>query len=124
VNDSAKAVSLSRDLTDYEPDRGLKTIAVAEGAERHWARAKNPDKLYEAIEAKLIEQRKYALWRQSVRPWGGRRQGDSTVALPDSDPGKDEARRWRVKPSVRKELLPDTDPGTLPSHVRLARAAA
>jgi hypothetical protein len=91
------------ELVDYRPERGLKAIAVAEAAEKHFARAKNPEKLYEAVKAKLTEQRKYALWRETVRPHGygpGRGKKESTdrySLLPKTDPGAHVARRWRIR---------------------------
>jgi phage N-6-adenine-methyltransferase len=91
------------ELIHYRPERGLKAIAVAEAAEKHFARAKNPEKLYEAVKAKLTEQRKYALWRETVRPHGygpGRGKKESTdrySLLPKTDPGAHVARRWRIR---------------------------
>ena len=39
-----------------------KYLAVAEAAEKYFARAKDATKLYEAIKAKLGEQRRFVLW--------------------------------------------------------------
>lgn len=50
------------DLAKYDPDKGLKSIAVAEAAEKHYARAKDPEKLYQAIEAKLTAQADFVAW--------------------------------------------------------------
>jgi hypothetical protein len=91
------------ELTDYKPAEGLQAVAVAEAAEKHFARAKDPEKLYLAVEAKLTEQRRYALWRETVRPQHrvpGRAKDDPSERkghLPDTDPGEQVARRWRVK---------------------------
>jgi phage N-6-adenine-methyltransferase len=55
-----------RSLEHYDPEHGLKTIAVAEVAERHFRRAKDATRLMDAVEAKLTEQRRFVLW------WDGR----------------------------------------------------
>jgi hypothetical protein len=48
--------------------------------------------------AKLIEQRRYALWRQTIRPPGRPRNSFSTEGvLPETDSGEQTARRWRLK---------------------------
>lgn len=46
----------------YDPDKGLKKLAVAEAAEKYFARAKDATGLFEAIKAKLTEQRRFVLW--------------------------------------------------------------
>jgi hypothetical protein len=53
-------------LTKYDPARGLKTIAVADAAEKHWARAKDAKKLLEAIRAKLAAQLDFVEWWDQV----------------------------------------------------------
>ena len=50
------------DLTKYDPDKGLKTIAVAEVAEKHYARAKDASKLEAAIRLKLTAQAEFVFW--------------------------------------------------------------
>lgn len=49
-------------LSKYDPDKGLKTIAFAEAAEKHWARAKDATKLEHAIRLKLEAQAEFVLW--------------------------------------------------------------
>lgn len=49
-------------LTKYDPDRGLKTVAAAEAAVKHYARAKDASKLQQAIRAKLEAQAEFVLW--------------------------------------------------------------
>ena len=56
----ARASSTQLDL--YDPARGLKEIAVSEAAERHFARAKDRTKLFQAIEQKLKAIREFVLW--------------------------------------------------------------
>jgi len=34
---------------DYDPEKGLQTIAVSESAEKHFARAKDVEALYKAV---------------------------------------------------------------------------
>lgn len=46
---SAVAKRGAADLARYDPDKGLKSIAVAEAAEKHFARAKDATKLQQAI---------------------------------------------------------------------------
>ena len=65
------------DLQHYDPEKGLKNLAVAEAAEKHFARAKDSTKLFEAIKAKLTEQRNFVLWwdeqeKDPGRPGPGR----------------------------------------------------
>ena len=62
------------ELAIYDPVKGLETIAVAEAAEKHWARAKDPSKLYEAIEWTLTEQRKFVRWWDGL----GEKRGNPT----------------------------------------------
>lgn len=47
---------------NYDPEKALKIIASAEAAENYYRRAKDPERLYEAIEAKLTEQRNFVIW--------------------------------------------------------------
>jgi hypothetical protein len=47
-------------LARYNSAKGLKTIVLAQASEKHWARAKNTDKLFDAVEAKLKEQASHA----------------------------------------------------------------
>lgn len=62
------------ELAIYDPEQGLKSIAVSEAAERHWARAKDPAKLYQAIEATLNEQRKFVRWWDGLGDKSGNRR--------------------------------------------------
>ena len=103
------------DVTDYDPEKGLKTIAVAEATEKTAIRAvrANPadpfarQKLAEITEKKLIEQRQYVLWRDEQmkprRDQGAAGRGKKSsrvpaVALPPLIPGRTSptagARRW------------------------------
>ena len=70
----------ARDLDHYDPQRALQLMAVAESAENYYRRAKDATKLYEAIEAKLTEQRKFIRWwdRQKKNK-GGRPSTDETT---------------------------------------------
>ena len=88
---------------DYDPEKGLKVVAVAEAAEIHFARAKDGSKLYEAVEAKLGEQRRFVLW------WDGQEKrkatpgnlGPSVVgdgpAAEDFGLDRDNIHRWRKR---------------------------
>jgi phage N-6-adenine-methyltransferase len=60
-------------LEHYDPEEGLKSVAVAEAAERHFRRAKDATRLLEAVELKLAEQRRFVLWYDAQdKPRGGR----------------------------------------------------
>jgi hypothetical protein len=97
----------SGELDHYDPHRGLETVAIAEAAEKHYARAKDATKLFEAIEAKLIEQRKFVRWwnaqekakggqpyqRKSTR--NGPVTGSPPVAGRDGMPDRMVIKRWR-----------------------------
>jgi len=78
----AKVVPIKKtDLTNYDPEKGLKSIAVAEAAEKHWARARDPAKLFEAVEHKLREQRFFVAW-YDAQEWSkgaATPRGDRTV---------------------------------------------
>ena len=83
-----------------DAEQSLKTIAVAEAAETLWERAKDPEKLYQAVEAKLRHQAAYAVWRPTVSPQGGDHKSkdrNKSFDLPDSDPGHRIVRRWRQR---------------------------
>jgi hypothetical protein len=99
MNDVARATA--RDLSLYDPDEGLKTLAVAEAGEKHWSRAKNAEKLFTAIEAKLTAQAEYVAWR------------DTVVVPSQKDPG---LRGKRAGISDQKSPLPEADPGALIAH--------
>jgi phage N-6-adenine-methyltransferase len=81
--------------THAEAEEALKTIAVAEAAEKLWARAKDPTKMMAAIKAKLHNQAAYAIWRPVLpsRETGGR----VAEQAPGSDPGNSTIRRWRER---------------------------
>jgi hypothetical protein len=49
----------------YNPERGLADIAMAEIGERYFERAKDPARLFEAIEIKITRQAEYVVWRDA-----------------------------------------------------------
>ena len=91
--------------TDYDPEKGLKGVAVAEAAEKYYARAKDVTKLGEAIEAKLGEQRRFVLWWDSHGLHGGDRRSTEFQDCTDATlkPGSEAApdsptlSRWRKR---------------------------
>lgn len=91
------------EVVKYDPEKGLATIATAEAGERHFRRARDVTKLCIAIEAKMIAQAEYVVWRDGVpiQPHAGPGRGKKNrVAaarrgLPKGDPGKDVINRWR-----------------------------
>lgn len=94
----------------YNPDRGLQTIATAQAAELHWKRAKDPKKLYKAVETKLREQAAYVVWRDGVVPQGRPKKDFSAeIVLPEADPGALVAHRWRRSLCVRDETTTRVD---------------
>jgi phage N-6-adenine-methyltransferase len=106
-----------RGVALYDPERGLKTIAVAEAAEKAAIRAVRADpgdplarkRLRNIIEVKLIEQRDYVVWRDEEMKPRSRGSGANqvnrapAVHLPAFDPGQDIADRWR-KALVKKDF--------------------
>ena len=80
--------------TDYDPEKGLKGVAVAEAAEKYYARAKDRTRLQEAIEAKLGEQRRFVLWwdQQNLNSLG-----NTTVADRRQYPDRSTIHRWRKR---------------------------
>jgi hypothetical protein len=103
------------ELQIYDPEKGLKSIAVAESAEKHFRRAKDARKLFEAIEKKINGQAEYVVWRDGVVVHGGK-QDRGTAILPEADPGHDVARRWR------KRLCTKGETGTVVDREKLALA--
>jgi hypothetical protein len=107
VMDNAVALKAGNgEVTQFNPDRALQTVAVAEAGEKHWARAKDPTKLYAAIAAKITEQAKYVCWRDTKvtpsqkLPGAGKGKGkriseQKSTKLPAADPGTLTAHRWR-----------------------------
>jgi DNA N-6-adenine-methyltransferase (Dam) len=108
MNDVLPIGHCQRELTLYDPKQGLKSIAVAEAAEKHFRRAKDASKLYKAIEEKIRAQAEYVVWRDSVvvpsqnLPGAGKGKGKRVAVpgpskLPEADPGKRVVERWRKK---------------------------
>ena len=91
----------------YNPEKGLKTIAVAETAEKYYRRAKDPEKLTQAVEVKLTAQREFVVWwdqqekdKGAATPGtdrGRRRNRPETASLPGRDglPDRLTLHRWR-----------------------------
>ena len=90
-------------LTDYSPEDGLKAIAVAEAAEKHFARAKDIVALFEAIEAKLGEQRRFVMWWDGLGDKRGRppeetsQTDDVLPKIDDLGLDRDTVYRWRKR---------------------------
>lgn len=121
-------------ITNYDPERGLKEIAVADAAMRHFKRAAKNDKLsaakdredlYLAIQTKIEAQAEYVVWRDSVIEHGGDRKSRSRKQdldpLPDSDPGIREAHRWRSSYCIRTPEGTAIDPALLAEAIRDAQ---
>jgi phage N-6-adenine-methyltransferase len=90
-------------LSKYDPEKGLKAVAVLEAAEKHFARAKDATKLQQAIRGKLEAQAEFVLWWDTKGPGtnhGGDRKGDrSKSPTADFEPErlKRTISRWRGK---------------------------
>ncbi len=81
---------------NYDPEQGLKAASVAEAAEKYFARAKDTTKLYEAIEAKLGEQRRFVLWWDEQNNKGGNPTLTGLKRLEDYGVDSVTVHRWRT----------------------------
>ena len=79
----------------YDPTEGLKAIVVAEAAAKHYERAKDAAQLFEAVQAKLGEQRRFVLW------WDAQ----------EKHPGNRGAGRGQIRPSRSADGLKAKDLG-------------
>jgi phage N-6-adenine-methyltransferase len=110
----ARSTAIARrprgDLTRYDPQKGLKTIALAEAAVSHYARAKDATGLTKAIRLKLTEQAKFVEWwdtaaekhtgaRGDKRPNAERRSRSATALKAGTNglPQRYTIDRWRQK---------------------------
>jgi hypothetical protein len=87
---------------NYDPAQGLKTIAVAEALEKHFRRAKDVTKLYEAVEVKLGEQRLFVLWWDGAKHGGRAKAGrpisqNGEIKLADFGVDDGTVHRWRKR---------------------------
>src|SRR5438093_758043 len=90
---------------DYDPERGLKTMAAAEAAEQYYRRAKDVRMLNEAVMRKLVEQRNFVLWwDEQKKAQGARRDLELRFrsetkfqAGKDGIPDRLTLHRWRVR---------------------------
>jgi phage N-6-adenine-methyltransferase len=89
------------DLEHYDPEKGLKTIAVAETAERHYRRAKDATRLLEAVELKLTEQQRFVRWWDTQAKQAGARTPrgyrSETPSLDTLGVDKITVHRWRTR---------------------------
>jgi hypothetical protein len=109
MSDKLPAASNGGDVVIYDPDRGLKNIAVAEAAEKHsrraWRESKDPfarEQLEKAIDKKIDEQVHYIVWRDgmvvpSQKSGGKKPDCSSETRLPAADPGDLVVHRWRKR---------------------------
>jgi len=109
TKDGALAPTDSHVPQKYDPEQGLKTIAVAEAAEKALTRQlrNNPNdpfvrqELRDVIKRKISEQADYAVWRPVYH--GGDRKSETRFQnrnldlLPSFDPGDVAIHRWRKK---------------------------
>jgi phage N-6-adenine-methyltransferase len=92
------------DLAHYVPQDGVEAINLAEAAEVYYTRVKDPTRLYEAVEWKLTEQRRFVLWwdQQDRAPGPGRgkkgsQTGDGFSRLADFALDDGTVHRWRER---------------------------
>ncbi len=95
----------------YAHEKGLISIAAAETAQKHFARAKNLDGLTKAIEEKLKAQRDFVLWWDSIGEKSGsgpsKRCPGSETPLPIAGrnglPDRRVIHRWRAPEDYGEE---------------------
>jgi phage N-6-adenine-methyltransferase len=87
-----------RSLKKYDPNKGLRRIAAAEAAEKHWRRTKNAENLIKATVAKLTEQREFVLWWDASRfnKPGPNKDRDRPVTI-SGDAWRKALSRWRSR---------------------------
>jgi hypothetical protein len=98
--------SASADLITFNPVKALKVIVTTSAAERHWARAKDSTRLFQAIKEKLLAQGSYVAWRDATVHHGGDHKSVSRLRrcnldLPAGDPGAAQISRWRSRLCVK-----------------------
>lgn len=92
----------SQEVAYYDPHAGVEAIAKLESLEAYFKRAKDATGLYQAVEAKLGEQRRFVLW------WDGQKHtppgpkdpswtGDGFDRLEDLNLDRDTVHRWRIR---------------------------
>ena len=87
---------------NYDPDKGLKKLAVAEAAEQYFARAKDSTGLHKAVEAKLGEQRRFVLWWDQQKHGGEAKAGHpmsetADIRIENFGLDRDTVHRWRKR---------------------------
>lgn len=93
----------ARGLTRYDPQKGVKTIALLEGIEKHYARAKDATRLQQAIRAKLEAQAEFVVWwdtqveKQNGRPRKSLTDRKGFLASKNGLPDSVTIHRWRRK---------------------------
>jgi hypothetical protein len=103
------------DLSKYDPQKGVKTIAVLEGIEKHYARAKDATGLQKAIRAKLEAQVEFVEWWDTAGPGRegkGNVSGRKHYAGRNGLPERLIVQRWR-----QKLIDPDTFEATYESAI-------
>lgn len=97
----AKISEYRSELPDnYDPDQGLKAMAVAEAAENYYRRAKDVAQLYAAVETKLGEQRRFVLWWDEQEKQHGElgdRDATQFQRLDDLGVSKETVYKWRTR---------------------------
>lgn len=68
----AKQTNRTKDLAKYDPQKGVKKIAVAEMAVKHYAKIKDRDKLNKAIRDQMEEIATFVLWWKTQGPGANR----------------------------------------------------
>lgn len=80
-------VTSGKSLTKYDPHKGVKTIAILDAAEKHWAAAKDAGRLEKSIRDKLEAQAEFVYWwdsRDKNKGAAQPRDNRSVIALPDA----------------------------------------
>jgi hypothetical protein len=119
VSELVPQTDRSRSITNYNPAKGLAKIAKAEAGEKHFRRAKDRQKLVNAINEKLQAQADYVCWRDACMAVaiadGGPGRGKKGVPasrplLPEGDPGKKIIHKWRKRLCMKNGKGTEIDP--------------
>lgn len=114
ANGTAKLVTVDADngrqLDHYNPHDGIEAIGKLESLESYYKRAKDATGLYDAVERKLGEQRRFVLWWDQQEKASGARgnpggrgapivasQTDDATSLADFGLDRDTVHRWRKR---------------------------
>jgi phage N-6-adenine-methyltransferase len=93
-------VRRATDLSSFDPDKALKAIGVAKAREAYYKRARDPQMVFDAVQAKLTLQLEFTVWHDGVvepalgkgRPKKGSKKQDP---ISEATPDKRIVHNWR-----------------------------